>query len=111
MCDDVVIACPYEPPHEHRFPADWQFGGANGLDPRADPRWETTVYEYFDGQLHCIHTTVVPLCDDEAIDRFTNVAGYGPTFDPVYLSKRRPYEKGEMLPWKYDKASDLVVPL
>lgn len=110
--NEIVLECHFEPPHEHRFPSDWQFGGANDLDPRADPRWKPTVYEYFDEGLHSIHRTVAPLCDDEAIDNFTRVAGWGPTFRPVYLSAQHPGEvKPSMLPWKYSKETDMVVPL
>ncbi len=110
--EEIVIECAYEPPHEHSYPADWQFAGANGLDPRADPRYRHSTYEYFDESLHLLHTTTVPLCDDEAIDKFTAVAGYGAGFFPVYLTVRRYGEKAAAtLPWRYDKTTDMVVPL
>lgn len=105
------IECHYtDPPHTHSFPEDWVFGGASGLHPAADPRWTPTTYEYYDGALHVVETTQVPLCDDQAIDEFTKVANYGPGYKPVYLSKRQPGERPHMLPWVYDKETDTVYP-
>lgn len=52
---------------EHEWPDDWVFGGAIGGDPRADPRYLPTVYEFLDRNLRRIHTCCSPLCDHEAI--------------------------------------------
>lgn len=103
----IEIECDYaDPPHVHEYPDDWRFGGASDLDPRADSRYRPTVYEYYDSSAQVIHTTVVPLCDDEAIDRFTDVAAYGPAYNPVWLSAKRPDGTLEMLPWTYNKQTD-----
>ena len=103
----IEIECSYtEPAHVHVYPDDWIFGGADGLHPGADPRYKPSIYTYYDTSAKPIHTTVVPLCDDEAIDKFTDVAGYGPGFNPVWLSVQRPDGSVEMLPWLYDKATD-----
>lgn len=93
----------------HYFPLGWTFGGANSSDPRADPRWKPTTYEYYDDRLAIIHVTQSPLCDEQAIDEFTIVAGYGRGFNPVRLSARRPDGKIEMLRVEYDKATDTAV--
>lgn len=105
------LNCRFDPPHTHEFEDDWEFGGADGLDPRADPRWRPTTYEYFDGGLHPIYVTQTPLCDDQAIDEFTLVAEISWEFVPVYLSAKPYGGKSEMLGWKYDKATDTVKPL
>ena len=106
----MKLKCRFEPEHYHEYPDDWQFGGANGLDPRADPRWRGTTYEYYNAQAERIELTQVPLCDDQAIDEFTRVANLGPGFDPVWLSAKRPGGALEMLPWTYDKKTDEVSP-
>ena len=100
------LDCGYDDgPHE--FPDDWIFGGADGKHPGADPRWEPTTYIYYDAQLHVVHLTSAYLCDEEAIDNFTTVSGYGPGYDPAYLAAMRPgVAKQEMLPVMYDKATD-----
>lgn len=94
--------------HAHEFPDDWTFGGPNETDPRADPRWKPTTYEYYDSKVRRIHVTQVPLCDDEALDYFTKVAGWGAGFDPVWVSAKRPDGNMEMLPWTYSKATDEI---
>lgn len=104
----IIVECEYDPPHTHEFPDDWDFGGANGLDPRADIRFRATTYRYLDDKLRIIHTTQVPLCDDSAIDRFSVVATYGPAFNPVWLQATRPDGKVETLPVTYDKSTDYV---
>jgi hypothetical protein len=108
----VLIECDFEPPHAHEYPDDWIFGGANGLHPGADPRYRATIYWYYDDKLDVIEVNSSLLCDDEAIDFFTNVAALGPDFNPVYVSAKRPVGddlkefKTEMLHWKYDKLTD-----
>lgn len=105
----IILNCEYDIPHTHEYPDDWSFGGANGLHPGADPRWETTTYTYFDDHFDPIYTTSVPLCDEQAIDQFTFVAGLGAGYNPVYLSARRRGELvGGMLPVKYSKTDDTV---
>lgn len=52
---------------EHEFPDDWTFGGAVGADPRADPRYLPTTYEFLDRSFRRIHVCCSPLCDHEAI--------------------------------------------
>lgn len=51
----------------HSFPPDWEFGGHLGGDPRADPRWQPSTYEYFDSKLHRIMITQAVLCDHAAL--------------------------------------------
>lgn len=107
----MEIECFYtDPPHIHSYPDDWIMGGASGLDPRADPRFRPTTYEYYNEGLVLIHTTQVPLCDDQAIDEFTLVAEFGPRYNPVWLTARRPDGKLVMLDWVYDKTTDVVTP-
>lgn len=106
----IVIECRFDPPHVHEFPDDWDFGGANGTDPRADSRWRPTTYEYIDDRLDCIHTTQTPLCDDQALDEFTKIANMGRDFKPVWIRVTRPGGSPELLPFVYDKRTDEVRP-
>lgn len=86
------------------FPDDWVFGGADGSDPRADPRWMPTTWRYSDASLKVVHITQTPLSDDQAIDQFTFVAGFS---NPVYIEVRRPGESNwSMLPVRYEKSND-----
>jgi hypothetical protein len=105
--EPVKIECPYEPLHVHFYPADWQFGGANGLDPRSDPRWENTTYVYLDHNLREIWTTQTPLCLDQAIDEFTKHAEVGATF----LQYGPPRGPLELAPWRYSAKEDTAYPL
>lgn len=102
---EYVIECPYDGP-PHVYPGDWIFGGPHKNDPRADPRWRPSTYEYFDDKLIRLHITQTPLCDDEAIDNFTIVGKYGVAYNPVHLAVMRPGGPYEMIPWKYNKAND-----
>jgi hypothetical protein len=107
----LVQTCPYEPEHTHEYPADWHFGGPDGTDPRADPRFRPSTYVYLNASLHVIHTTSSYVCDDEAIDEFTTVAGWRHGFNPVYLQVRRPDSSAmEIIPWQYVKETDTVTP-
>lgn len=90
---------------EHDFPDDWQIGGATGEDPRIDPRWMPRTYTYLDGNLQECYVTQVPMCDEEALDGFTHVQSM-PGNNPVFLSRKRSGEPGELLPYTYDAASD-----
>jgi len=89
---------------EHEFPNDWIFGGADGIHPGSDPRWVPTIYEYMDEKLVTVHSTVVPVCDEEAFDYFTQVAEWRLT--PVYIAKHKPGEKVELIPVKYNEKED-----
>lgn len=106
--DEVVIECDYlDEPHEHRFPADWRFGGADGLDPRADPRFVTVNYHYFDTEFKPLWHTSTPLCDNQAVEEFTQVRDMGKNIKP-YVVRRVCQGKAEWLPWLYDHKTDLV---
>jgi hypothetical protein len=105
----LIQECPYDPPHVHKFPKNWIFGGPAGTDPRADPRWTPDSYQYFDGGLRLLHTTTVPFCDDEALDAFTAVASFGPGYHPRYIGVvRAGTRKLTLLPFEYDEEEDLV---
>lgn len=105
----IVVPCDFEGP-DHEYPDDWQFGGADGSHPAAEPRWISTAYDYYNDRAQIIWTTSVPTCDDEAIDYFTFVADLGPRFNPIWLSATRMDAEGnrkiEMLPWLYNKITD-----
>lgn len=107
----IRVPCEFEGP-DHEYPDDWVFGGADGKHPGADPRWQPSSYTYYDGNAKVLHVTSVPLCDDEAIDKFTWVAGLGDSFNPVWVSATRYLEDGsrreDMLPWTYDKTTDMA---
>lgn len=76
----ISLECAYEPPHTHEFPDDWQFGGANGKDPRSDPRWTPTTYVYLNDHFDEVWITQAPLCLDQAIDEFTKYRALGATY-------------------------------
>jgi hypothetical protein len=105
--ESVKIECKYEPLHVHFYPVDWEFGGANGLDPRSDPRWEQTTYVYLDNNLREVWTTQVPICLDQAIDEFTKHASLGAAF----LQYGPPRGKMELAGWRYDRETDTAYPL
>lgn len=105
----LIQECGYEPKHYHEYPDDWSFGGASGTDPRKDERFLPDTYQYLDSSLRVLHTTQVPLCDDEAIDNFTAIARYGSEFVPVYLQVKRAGKRDYVvLPFTYDTRTDLV---
>lgn len=104
-----VIECPFDPPHEHRYPSDWTFGGANGTDPASDKRWHPDTYLYFSDRAELLHITQAVRCDDQAIDYFTQVAGWGAGFNPVYIWVKRHGERdASPLPVRYNKETDEV---
>jgi hypothetical protein len=90
--------------HYHEYPEDWEFGGASGLHPGVDSRFRPSNYEYLDRMFRSVHVTSVPLCDNQALDEFTKVAGWG--LRPVLLKVRRPDGAEELLPFWYDSTSD-----
>lgn len=103
----IIKECRHEPPHTHEWPDDWTFGGANGQDPRADPRFRPTTYHYLDDHFNTAWVTQAPLCDDQAIDEFTKFA----TGTVMYLQVQRPDEEAVLLDWQYDVRNDLVTEL
>ena len=103
----IVQECGYEPPHQHEFPDDWTFGGADGEDPRADVRWTPTTYVYLNDHFDEVWRTQTPLCDDEALDEFTKHAALGAT----YLQARQPDGELVLLDWQYDPKTDVLSPL
>lgn len=100
----VIVQCSYEPAHEHEFPDDWEFAGANQLDPRSDRRWIPETYYYLNDHLAVVWTTQVPLCLDQAIDEFTRHASLG----VKYLQYRIGRGELELVPVEYDAATDEV---
>lgn len=109
----IEFICPYdEDCEQHKFPGDWKIGGATGEDPRVDVRWVPDTYEYYDGEVHVIHTTSALLCDEHALDYFTKVASWGPTMNPIWVSViRHGTRQVIMLPWTYDKVTDMLAPV
>jgi hypothetical protein len=103
-----VIDCPFNPPHEHVFPSDWFFGGANGDDFRADSRWTPTSYCYISDRLELLHVTVAPGCDNEAIDFFTQVYQWFKPAKPKWIRVRRNDGTSETLSVIYDADTDEV---
>lgn len=103
----VVIECGYEPPHTHEYPEDWEFGGANNLDPRSDRRYVPTTYIYLDANLREVWSTQTPLCLDQALDEFTKHASIGAT----YLQVKNERGELELVSFIYDRATDTVNPL
>jgi len=104
----VYLLCRYD--EEHEYPDDWTFGGTDGNDPRADPRWQPTIYSYLDDHLVSVHTTITPLCDEEALDEFTKVCNFG-DLHPVYLEVKRPSGEVEVLPFRYLESEDTLYPI
>lgn len=103
------IECPFDPPHVHTYPSDWQFGGARNEDPRADPRFKPDSYYYWSDRMELIHVTSAYICDDEAIDAFTNVANFGPGYRPKFIQVRRNGERTtSTIPVWYDCDTDEV---
>lgn len=89
-----------EYPHtdcSHEYPNDWDFGGANGLDPRADPRWMPTTYQYLDKELNEIHITQVPLCDHAAKGLFKGTVERYKHRPVCYIIADRPDGRPEMI--------------
>jgi hypothetical protein len=103
----MIVPCKFGGP-DHEYPDDWEFGGKQGDDPRADARFRTSAYTYFDERLNILWITSTPRCDDEAIDYFTFVASMGKDFNPVWLQATRSDGKAEMLRVLYNKSSDIA---
>lgn len=107
----IVRQCQFAPSNYHCWPEDWIFGGPDGEDPRADPRWHPTTYEYWDGKLEICWRTQTPLCDDEALDHCTWVASLGKSFNPVWIIAIRYNGLPQKLPWEYNKETDELTPI
>lgn len=108
----MVVECHYsDPPHQHVFPEDWIFGGANGLHPGADPRWKPTTYTYRDAMLNLVHVTQTPLCDEQALYEFTKIRDCGTDYYPVYLEIQPPGELAFLAKWRYNRHTDTLEPI
>lgn len=102
------IQCRYDPPHTHRYPDDWEFGGANLLDPAADPRWRGTTYTYWSDKFELLELVSHLRCDDAALDYFTQVAEHFPKSRPHFIQAKRPDKSVTTLPFRYDRDTDEV---
>lgn len=102
----IDVICKAEPEHVHSYPDDYILGGTTGTHPGADARNQPVVYQYYDEAARPLWATVVPICDDQAIDYFTMVASFGPYFNPVWVSARSQDRTLRMLPFVYEKATD-----
>lgn len=107
----IELVCKYIEEHIHEFPDDWEFGGADLSDPRADARFDTTVYTYYTADMQPLHVSCAHICDESALDAFTIVDRWCTRGTPVYLSAKRPNQKAEILPWQYNKSTDTIHPL
>lgn len=59
-----------------------------------------------------MYVTQTPLCDDQALDEFTTVAEFGPSFKPKYITAFYPgASKETLLSWEYDLKTDILAPL
>lgn len=76
---------------------------------------EAGGYKYLDQGLRPIHTTSIPMTDEEALDHFRIVALMFPAEPDVHVTyiMRRPMHEGEyqMLPWRYDVTTGEVSPI
>lgn len=106
----ITKPCPVPGGEPHVYPDDWIFGGANEVHPGADPRWQHTTYEYYDGKVNLLVCDHTPICDDVALDNLTQIAQRDPIHPPVYIFAIRPGEERVKLPWEYDAATDTVYP-
>lgn len=106
----MKVRCRYDiiEAHDHEYPDDWVFGGADGLHPGADPRYTPTTYTYYARDARQVFVTSRPICEQQAIDEFTMVANMGPLFDPHWIGVRQPDGNDKVLPLTYDKATDVV---
>lgn len=103
----ITFPCPYGG-EDHSYPDDWVFGGADGKDPRADPRFMPTHYQYIDAEYGFCYLTGSYLCDDEALDNFTLVAQDS---DPKFIAAKRPGDnKYRLMPFVYVAETDTVHP-
>jgi hypothetical protein len=104
----MIVTCRHEPPHAHEYPDDWEFGGANGTDPAADPRWRGSTYTYWSDKFELLELTSAPRCDDQAIDYFSMVAKHFKNSNPHFIQAKRPDGTVETLPFRYNRETDEV---
>lgn len=97
--------------HEHIYPGDWIFGGADGTHPASDPRYKPTTYTYRDEELDHIYVTQTPLCEEQALDEFTWVRNTFPGSNPVYLEITLPGEVPKFARWRYNSTNDTLSPI
>lgn len=93
----IILRRHHIPDCEHEYPDDWEFGGANGGDPRADRRWQPTTYEYLNRNLRPVYVSTVPLCDHEAIHRERVLVDTFRGSRIFYIRATRPDDTVEMI--------------
>lgn len=71
-------------------------------DPNDKSVREAAAYQYLDEKFVVLHTTSMPLCDDDAVDTFRIVAIWFPNNPPRYvLRKDFGSDEFKMIPWQY----------
>lgn len=104
----IYIRCRYGG-SDHEFPDDWKFGGANNEDPGADPRWEVTHYTYMNSEYGYVMMISYPICDDQALDAFTQAAEIDSTVK--WITAKRPKSgRFEIMPFVYVAETNTVHP-
>jgi hypothetical protein len=89
----------------HLFPDDWIFGGANGMDPGADPRFQVTTYWYLDADLEDVAVASHLRCDGDALEYFSQLQ----RLNPRYIFVKRPGKtKRAMMPYEYRADVDII---
>jgi hypothetical protein len=86
-----------DPECKHPLPGDWEFAGATGEDPRADPRWQPETFSYLDRMLHRITITQVPRCIHEAIGSHKTLVERRTDRKVFYVTGGLPDEKAEII--------------
>lgn len=94
-----------DPPHEHEYPGDWVFGGADGCHPGADARYRPVLYTYYNADIQPVCYTTEFVCDDYAVEGFTKYRDR----KPVYLTAQPHDAKVYTVPWVYDSSEDEAV--
>ena len=103
------VLCRHEPEHYHEYPDDWEFGGANGTDPAADPRWRGDTYTYWSDRFELLEVVSFVRCDDQALDHFTVIAQHFPKDNPHFVQvKRYGSREAITLPFRYNRVTDEV---
>lgn len=73
---------------------------------------EAGAYQYLTDKFEIIHTTSVPMTDDEALEYFSIVQLQYPTVTLQYITRRGMNEyKFAMMPFQYDKETGEVKPI
>jgi len=102
------VLCRHEPEHFHEYPEDWEFGGANGTDPAADPRWRGCTYTYWSDRFELLELVSFMRCDDQALDYFSVIAKRFPRDNPFFIQVKRPDKSVHTLPFRYNRETDEV---